>query len=133
MWPEWRRQPCDNPLARDPYRLDGLQDVLELLKQAATLGRQNDPRGGRQKGPRFGRDQVGAQHEDAPRRSFCAGLWPRLAGPDQRFDGDLKLLDIGGSALVQDDEIDRELFHPPIFVRLQQFAHDVGVLGVGDS
>ena len=114
-------------------RFDRLQDVLELLKQAAALRRQNDPRGGSQKGPRFGRDQVGAQHEDAARRPFRAGLRTRLACSDQRLDGDLKLLDIGGSALVQDDEIDGELFHPPIFVRLQQFTDDVEMLDIGDA
>ena len=68
-----------------------------------------------------------------PAGRSAPGLRTRLACPDQRLDGDLKLLDIGGSALVQDDEIDGELFHPPIFVRLQQFADDVEMLDIGDA
>ena len=44
-----------------------LQDALELLEEPATLRRQNDSRDGSQKGSRFGRDEVGAQHEDAAR------------------------------------------------------------------
>ncbi len=126
-------QTRDDALRRGSRGLDRLQDALELLEEPATLRRQNDARDGSQKGSRFGRDEVGAQHEDAARLSFRAGLRTRLACPDQGLDRDLKLLDIGGLALVQDDEIDGELFHPPIFVRLQQFADDVDIFDIGDA
>jgi hypothetical protein len=45
----------------------------------------------------------------------------------------LKFLDIGGLAIVQDHEIDRQLFHPPIFVGLQKLSDDVEVFDVRDA
>ena len=35
--------------------------------------------------------------------------------------------------IVQDDQIDGELFHAPIFVRLQKLSHDVDVFDVRDA
>ena len=67
------------------------------------------------------------------RLEIAAGLRPRLAGADQGFERALKMLDIRGLALVEDDEIDVELLHPPIFMGLQKFPRRVEILGVGDA
>ena len=112
---------------------DRLHDALELFEQSAALGGKNDPRDGSEKVFRFGRDQVGAQQEDAARTALASRQRRRPACPDQGLDRDLKFLDIGGLAIVQDDQIDGELFHPPIFVRLQKLSHDVEVVDVGDA
>ena len=68
-----------------------------------------------------------------PGRCSVPGSGRRLVCPHQRLDRDLKFLDIGGLTIVQDDEIDGELFHPPIFVRLQKLSHDVEVFDVRDA
>ena len=46
---------------------------------------------------------------------------------------DLQILDIGGAALVQDDEIDRQALQPPVFVGAQQLADDAGILDLVDA
>ena len=68
-----------------------------------------------------------------PGRCSVPGSGGRLACPSQGLDRDLKFLDIGGLTIVQDDEIDGELFHAPIFVRLQKLSHDVDVFDVRDA
>ena len=50
------------------------------------------------------------------------------ASPD-----DLQILDIGGAALVQDDEIDRQALQPPVLAGAQQLADDARVLDLVDA
>ena len=58
---------------------------------------------------------------------------PRLAGAHQGLERDLQILDVGGAALVQDDEIDRQPLHAPIFVGAQHCAHDPDILDLVDA
>ena len=96
------------------------------------LRRNHDARRGNQQRPGRGIDEVGAQNEGPAGSALDAGNRPRLAGAHQGLDRDLKVLHVGGSALVQDDEIDRELLHQPIFVRFQDLASYVEIVDVGD-
>ena len=134
-----RASPSRRPQAGDDWLWRGflgrgrLQNALELLEQSAALGDKNDPGDRGEKVLRFGCDQVGAQQEDAARPVLRPRQRRRPACPHQGLDRDLKFLDIGGLAIVQDDQIDGELFHPPIFVRLQKLSHDVDVFDVRDA
>ena len=56
-----------------------------------------------------------------------------MTGAHQRLDRNLKVLHIGRFTLVQNDEIDGELLHPPIFMSLQHLAGDAETLDLGDS
>ena len=56
-----------------------------------------------------------------------------MALPHQCLERDLKILHIGRPALVEDHEIEGELLHPQIFVRMKQLPDDVEVLGAGDA
>ena len=82
---------------------------------------------------RLRRDEIGAQHEHGAARDVRSGLRPRLAGPDQRLQGDLKVLDVGDGPFVQDHEIDGELLHAPVLVGAQHLADDGDVLDVVDA
>ena len=110
-----------------------LQNALELLEQPAALRGKSDPRNRGEKALRFGCDQVRAQQKDAARPVLRSRQRRRLVCPRQRLDRDLKFLDIRGLTIVQDDQIDGELFHAPIFVRLQKLSHDVDVFDVRDA
>ena len=103
----------------------GSLDAIELIRKAAVLRRDHDARRRDQQRPRRGVDEVGPKNEDPAGSALDAGNRPRLTGAHQGLDRDLKVLHVRGSALVQDDEIDRELLHQPIFVRLQDLAGDV--------
>ena len=67
-----------------------------------------------------------------PERPF-AELRARLAGANQRFEFVLEILDVGRSALVQDDHVEGQAFHAPIIGCLQQIARDAEMLDVGDA
>jgi hypothetical protein len=49
------------------------------------------------------------------------------------FDRRLQILQIGGSALVHDDQVDCKTFHAPIFMRTQQLPDLRDVLDVVDA
>ena len=106
--------------------------TVELVEQAAALRHENDARNRGEKRTRFARYQVGPQHEDATGRRVVGRLRPRLARAHHGFERYLEILDVGGLSFVQDHEIDGELLHPPVLVRLKQFARDVYVLHVAD-
>ncbi len=57
---------------------------------------------------------------------------PRLARPDQRFQGGLKLLRIGLGLLVQNDEIDGQALQAPVLVSAEELADDPSILGFVD-
>src|SRR5437899_2477412 len=56
----------------------------------------------------------------------------RLARAEQRLQQRLQILNVRWRALVQDDQIDRELLHPPVLVRAEELPHDAHVLGLVD-
>ena len=63
-----------------------------------------------------------------------AGSWgPGLTDPNQRFERDLQVLDIGGAALVEDDKVDGQLLQAPIVIGLQKFACNIDVLDMHDA
>ena len=62
-----------------------------------------------------------------------AELRMRLTHSQLCLQGGLQVLKIGGRSLVQDDEINGQLLHPPIFVGAQQLPRDVDVLDVIDA
>ena len=53
--------------------------------------------------------------------------------PHQRLKPNLQVLHIGSRALIEDHEIEGELLHPQIFMRVKQLAGDVEVFGVGNA
>ena len=76
----------------------------------------------------FGRDQIGAQDEHGPARIVARDPRHRLVHPHQRVERGLQVLDIGRGALVENHQIDRQLFQPPIFVRAQKLADEFEVV-----
>ena len=66
-------------------------------------------------------------------RPLIAHLRARLAGPHQGLDRDLKVLNVGSGALVEDHEIHGQPLHPPVFGRLQRLPHEVDLLHVGNA
>ncbi len=46
---------------------------------------------------------------------------------------ELELLKVGGGALVEDNQVHREPFHPPIFHRLERLARHVELIDIGDA
>ena len=67
-----------------------------------------------------------------PGRRSIPGNRSRLTGAHQGLDRDLKVLHIRGFALVQNDKVDGELLHPPIFVSLQDLPGDMECFDFGD-
>ncbi len=61
------------------------------------------------------------------------GLRLRLTHAQLGLKRDLQVLMIGSAAFVQDDQINRELLHPPVFVSAQQLTRDVDICDIIDS
>src|SRR6185369_2756187 len=88
------------------------RDVVELIGEAPALSDEHDARHRREKGASLRRYQIGAYDVDAAARRAGGDLRARLALADQGLERDLKVLDIGRGALVQDDQVDGESLHP---------------------
>jgi hypothetical protein len=127
-----RRSPPRGKARRRRGRGPGGLQTVQLLRERALSADQNRPGGGLEQGPGLHRDLMGAQDEDGAARPAFPDVRPRLAHADHGFQANLKILRIGGRPLVQDDEVDRQLLQPPIFVRPQHLTDDVGLLGVVD-
>ena len=56
----------------------------------------------------------------------------RLARAEKCVQQHLQILNVGRRMIIQDHEIDGELFHSPILVRAEQLPHDAHVLGLVD-
>ena len=56
----------------------------------------------------------------------------RLARADNRLEQGLEILHVRRPTLVDDDEVDGQLLHPPVLVRAEELAHDADVLGLVD-
>ena len=117
----------------DPAGLCGFRHAVELIGEWPALPDQDNPRDRCEQRAGFRRNQVGSQHEDTALPLRLTDRRPRLACPHQGLERDLQILDVRRRALVQNHEIDRQLLHPPVFVRLQQLAGDVEILDVGDA
>ena len=78
-------------------------------------------------------DQVRPKDEDPAWPMIDSGSGPRLTGAHQRLDRHLKVLHIRRFALVQNDKVDGELLHPPIFMSLQDLAGDMECFDLGNS
>ena len=112
----------------------GFGDAIELLGQGFPAAPTSTTRAAEiEQRTRLGGDQVRPKNEDAAERAIDPGSRPRLTGAHQRLDRDLKVLHIGRSALVQNDEIDSELLHPPIFMRLQHLVGDAEIFDLRNS
>ena len=73
-------------------------------------------------------NQIGAQDERGTARAVAPSVRSRLARSDRGFQGDLKFLDVGRTAVVQDDEVDGQLLQPPVLVRPQYLPNDVNIV-----
>ena len=93
---------------------------------------QHGPGHGEQQGTCLHRNEICTQHEHGATRDVRSDLRSGLTRTNQRLQGDLKVLDIGGCPFVQDHEIDGEMLHPPVFMGAQQLADDGDVFDVVD-
>jgi hypothetical protein len=116
-----------------PNRRVGVGGAIELIGKAAVLGCEHDARRRDQQRTRLRGDEVGPENEHMARLSLDSRRRPRLAGADQGLDRHLEILHIRRPALVQDHEIDGELLHSPVFVRLQNLMNEIEILDVGYS
>ncbi len=88
---------------------------------------------GLQEGARLFRDHVAAQDEHT---SACLAVrrpGARLARTHQGLQCRLEILYVGGGALVQDHEVDRELFHAPVLMSTEQLPDDLEIPVLVDS
>jgi hypothetical protein len=115
------------------YRCGRFGDAIELFRYASLLRCKHYARGRDEQGPRIGSDEVRPKNEHPAGPAIDSGSRSRLTSAYQRLDRHLKVLHIRRFALVQNDQIDGELLHPPIFTALQELAGDVETLDVGDS
>ena len=81
----------------------------------------------------FRRNDVGAQREHRPARIVAHDPGHRLVHPHQRLERNLKVLNTGRGALVQNHEIDRQSLQPPVFVCSQQLADEIKIMVLLDS
>ena len=114
-------------------RCAGLQiaGAVDLLPQAAAVAMQNRAGADEQKIADVGRNEIGPEDVNA-----AAGAVARRGRPvraHQRVDGGVEILHIGGATVVQDDEIDRKLFHAPVFVGAQQLMHQGQLILLADA
>ena len=113
--------------------LDQFGDPLELIGQASVLRHKHNAGCGDKQGARVWIDQVRSKDEYPAWPMIVSRSGPRLTGAHQRLDRRLKVLNIRRFALVQNDKVNGELLHPPIFVSLQDLAGDIETLDLGDS
>jgi len=57
----------------------------------------------------------------------------RPAGADKGLQGDLQILNVGSTTLVQDHQIDDQALQTPVLPGAQQLAHDGGILDLVDA
>ena len=107
--------------------------VIELIGQSAALSHQHHARNRREQRACLHRNQIGPHHESTAERPVLSGQRSRLARAHQRFERDLKVLDVRGCALIEEHDIDGKLLRPPKIMRPQQQACDIDVLDVGDA
>src|SRR5208337_966500 len=91
-----RPRAADDWLRRGFLGLNGFANTLELFEQTAALCGKSNPGDRGEQVLRFGRDQVGAQQEDAAWTLLYPRRQRRAACPQQGFDRDLEFLDVRG-------------------------------------
>ena len=111
----------------------GVGGAIELIGKAAVLGGEHDARRRDQQRTRWRGDEVGPENGHMARLSLDAWGGPRLAGANKGFNSHLEVLHIRRPALVQDHEIDSELFHSPVLVSLQNLMNETEIFDIGDS
>src|SRR6266542_2882980 len=103
-----------------------------LVCQRPAPARQHRPRNGLEHVTLRRRHTVRSQDVHLPVRPLSIMESRRLARAEQRLQQRLQILNVRWRALVQDDQIDRELLHPPVLVRAEELPHDAHVLGLVD-
>ena len=107
--------------------------TVHLIGQAAAAGEQNNAGRRLQQGPRIGGDEIGAQDDDPAGPCILARLSTGAVGAQQGIKRDLEVLRVGGLPVVQNDEVHREAFHPPVFMGFQQRPGDIEMFDVVDA
>src|SRR6266508_4371436 len=103
-----------------------------LVGQRPAPARQHRPRNGLEHVTLRRRHTVRSQDVHLPVRPLSIMESRRLARAEQCLQQRLQILNVRWRALVQDDQIDRELLHPPVLVRAEKLPHDAHVLGLVD-
>jgi hypothetical protein len=104
-----------------------------LVGDGPATGDQRDTGGRSKQGAGIAAHQVGAQRVDHALRELFAETRPQLTAPHGGLDRDLKILQVGGRMLVDDDKVNVEAFHAPIFVGPQQLANLGDVRDIVDT
>ena len=112
---------------------DGLLDAIELLGEPAAVARQPNARGRRQQRACLRRQEIGAQQEHLSLGTLGRWRRQRLTGAQDGLERRLQVLEVGGRAFVDDDQVHLEPAGPPIFHGLQQLVNDPDVLDVRDA
>src|SRR5271170_8042825 len=102
----------------------------DLFGERATTAQEHRARHGLQLRARLRCEEIAAQQEYFPAHSTGVRRKTQLAATYQRFQRILQLLHVGCGFLVDDDDVCRQLLHPPVFVRAQHLADDVHVVGI---
>ena len=104
-----------------------------MFGDGAAPCREHHPRRGGNQVARFAAHQVCPQGKDGALGRGQAETRARLAAPHGRLDRAVKILNVGRRVLVEDDEIDRQTLHPPVFVGPQKLTHLRHVHGAVDA
>ena len=107
--------------------------AIDLFGEGAAVAMQHGARGSLKQIANFRRNQIGAQHEHGAARVVACDPGHRLVHAHQRIERGLQILHIGRGPLVQNHQIDRKLFQPPIFMRAQKLAHEFQIVLVLDA
>ena len=107
--------------------------TFHLLSQGAAAAQEHSPGGSLEQCAILGRNEISSENKHAAERFLPLLLQARLAGPDLGLQSILEVLRVGRRLFVQDHEIHRQLFHPPVFVRAKQLTYDILVFSLIDA
>jgi len=78
-------------------------------------------------------DEITSQQKYVSARTAGIGRQPKLASVYQRFESALQVLQVGWRFFINDYDIRRKLFHPPVFLRAQQLPDQANVVFIIDA
>ena len=127
----WRFDANDRPAW---WRYDPrLREMIELFRQAASAAQQHGARDRLQQGTGLRCNQISSQDKHRALNRSTGNRRSQLVGAHQGFQRDLQVLHIRSRLFVDDDQVNRHLLHPPVFVGLQQLLDEVEFLDLRDA
>src|SRR4029434_4381073 len=99
----------------------GSRLTYDLLGQGPAAAQEHSTRGGLEQGATLSRDEISAQNKHAAGRFMPLMPQARLAGPELGLQSGLEILSVGWGLFVQDQDINSQMLHPPVFVARNEY------------